>query len=413
MADPMVFATACATAPTAEDAAELARIVAVRAFAELGSPEADLAIVFITSHFAREARAICQQVRANLPATVLIGCTAEGVICDGEEVEQTPAISLLAARLPRARLTPFAFEARSLSEWNTMMSSAGMFHDLLGAPRDPRAFILLADPFSTPVTVAPNSNNMGLLEAFNVYFEGVPVIGGIASGGQFPGANALIYNDHVLGHGAVGVAICGPIEIDVIVSQGCRPIGKLMRVTQCSHNRILTLDGRPPIEVIQEMVDQLPEHDQALMRQGLYIGRAIHLKSNDSDFGRGDFLVRGVLGGDQHTGAIVIGDVPEEGEWVQFHVRDADTAEEDLEMMLAPQMFYDPPAGGLLFSCNSRGKNLFDHPNGDTRIIQGALGGDAPVPLAGFFCGGEFGPVGQRNFLHGHTASLVLFRPAA
>jgi small ligand-binding sensory domain FIST len=211
----------------------------------------------------------------------------------------------------------------------------------------------------------------------------------------------------------VGVAICGPIEIDVIVSQGCRPIGKPLRVTKCTQNRIITLDDRPPIEVIQEMVDQLPERDQALMREGLYIGRAIHLKSSDSEFGRGDFLIRGVLGGDQHTGAIVIGDVPEEGEWVQFHVRDAATAEEDLEMMLAPQTFYDPPAGGLLFSCNGRGSRLFDHPNGDVRIIQNALGGDVMVPLAGFFCGGEFGPVSKRNFLHSHTASLALFRPAA
>jgi small ligand-binding sensory domain FIST len=413
MADPMVFASACATTTVAEDAAGLARDAAASACARLGMPEADLALVFISSHFAREARAICQQVQENLPAAVLIGCTAEGVISDTDEMENTPAIALIAARLPRATLVPFALEARSLSEWNTMMSSAGMFHDLLGAPRDPRAFILFADPFSTPVTSAPNSNNMGLLEAFNAYYEGVPVIGGIASGGQFPGSNALIYNDHVLGHGVVGVAICGPVELDVIVSQGCRPIGQPMRVTHCTQNRIITLEGRPPIEVIQELVDQLPERDQALMRQGLYIGRAIHLKARDAQFGRGDFLVRGVLGGDQHTGAILIGDVPEEGEWVQFHVRDAATAEEDLEMMLAPQLFYDPPAGGLLFLCNGRGTHLFDHPNGDVDIIQDAIGGDAPVPLAGFFCGGEFGPVGNRNFLHGHTALLVLFRPAA
>jgi small ligand-binding sensory domain FIST len=409
----MVFASACATAPTADDANGLARDAAIDVGKHLDLPQADLVIVFMSSHFGKAARAICQQVRSHMPSSVLIGCTAEGVICDDEEVENTPAITVIAAQLPRAKLVPFAFEARSLSEWNTMMSSAGMFHDLLGTPRDPRAFIVLADPFSTPVTSAPNSNNMGLLEAFNVYFEGVPVIGGIASGGQFPGSNALLYNDHVLTHGAVGVAICGPIEIDVIVSQGCRPIGRPLRVTKCTQNRIITLDGRPPIEVIQEMVDQLPERDQALMREGLYIGRAIHLKSSDSEFGRGDFLIRGVLGGDQHTGAIVIGDVPEEGEWVQFHVRDAATAEEDLEMMLAPQTFYDPPAGGLLFSCNGRGSRLFDHPNGDVRIIQNALGGDVMVPLAGFFCGGEFGPVSKRNFLHSHTASLALFRPAA
>ena len=161
------------------------------------------------------------------------------------------------------------------------------------------------------------------------------------------------------------------------------------------------------------MLSELPRQDQALLRNGLYIGHAIRTLTGEPGnemLGRGDFLIRGVLDSDSTTGAIVVGDQLQDGAMVQFHLRDADTAQEDLDMMLAPQALYDPPAGALLFSCNGRGTRLYDHANGDISIIQHALGQPHPLQLAGFFCGGELGPIGGRNFLHGHTASLVLFR---
>jgi small ligand-binding sensory domain FIST len=213
----------------------------------------------------------------------------------------------------------------------------------------------------------------------------------------------------------VGVALSGDIDVDVVVSQGCRPIGQTYKVTSTSEDMIFSLNGGSPLKQVQEMVNELSEADHALLQNGLYVGRAVRRPSPanpDDTLGRGDFLVRGVRGVDQRSGALAIGDFLEDGEIVQFHLRDAKTAEEDLELMLTPQAFSQPPAGGVLFSCNGRGTRLFDHPNGDVSIIQNALGGEQPVPLTGFFCGGEIGPIGGRNFLHGHTASLVLFRPS-
>jgi small ligand-binding sensory domain FIST len=87
---------------------------------------------------------------------------------------------------------------------------------------------------------------------------------------------------------------------------------------------------------------------------------------------------------------------------VQFQVRDAESADEDLKEMLAGQR----AAGVLLFTCNGRGTNLFPVDDHDATVIADMLG---PVPMAGFFAAGELGPVGGRNFLHGFTASMALF----
>ncbi len=377
----------------------------------------DLAVLFISHHFAPEAQAILTHLRQSLDARVLIGCTAEGVIGNQVEVEEGPALSLVAAQLPGVQLVPFALEARSVAEWTTLLSNYDLFHEIVGAPLDPRVFIVLADPFSTPLNSVRRSGGVGVLDAFNTYFAGVPVVGGIASGAQFPGANALIMNDHILHNGAVGVAICGNVDVSVVVSQGCRPIGQPFKVTQARQNFILELDGKSPVEQIQAMIETLDDIDKDLLSHGLYVGRAIdsaELGTNEDAaiFGRGDFLVRGVIGGDPNNGSIAISDVPEVGEIVQFHVRDADTAAEDFDLLLAPQAFYDAPSGGLLFSCNGRGTRMFDHPHADVTLVQQALGNEKPIHLAGFFCGGEIGPIGKRAFLHGHTASLVLFRPS-
>ena len=98
-----------------------------------------------------------------------------------------------------------------------------------------------------------------------------------------------------------------------------------------------------------------------------------------------------------------------ERERVRLHVRDAATAREDLELLLAPQEFDSRAAAALLFTCNGRGRAFFGRPHQDVTTLQSALGG--PVPAAGFFCAGEIGPVGEKNFLHGHTASIAVVRP--
>ncbi|MEM7001361.1 MAG: FIST N-terminal domain-containing protein [Pseudomonadota bacterium] len=362
---------------------------------QLEARSVDLAILFVSPHFRLTAGNVSALIREVLQPTVLLGCTAEGVIGRDVEFEHGPGMTLVAAHLPNVSLAPFSLQSMG---WPKLLDEEDAFRRILGATDESKLFILLVDPFTAPID--------DVLTAFNTFLPNLPVVGGLASGSHRPGGNALFFNDRIVNNGAIGVALSGKFDVDVIVSQGCRPIGEPFRITESQDNVILSLDHETPFVQLQNLVRQLSETDQDLLRNGVFIGRAIN--SAQEILGRGDFLIRGVMGLDQNNGAMIVSDYMQVGETVQFHLRDASTAEEDLEMMLTPQMLFDPPAGALLFSCNGRGTRLYDHPNGDISIIQNVVG---DLDLAGFFCAGEIGPIGGKNFLHAHTASLVMFRP--
>jgi small ligand-binding sensory domain FIST len=232
------------------------------------------------------------------------------------------------------------------------------------------------------------------------------VVGGMASGGMGPGANQLFLGSRALTSGAVAVLIHGAVRIRSIVSQGCRPIGDHYVVTQANRNVIQELGGKPPLAHLQEFFPKLSAADQMRIQQGLFVGRVIN--EYKDRFERGDFLVRNVIGADPGSGAIGIGDLIRAGQTVQFHVRDAQSADEDLRQLMATARSgrASSPRGALLFTCNGRGTRLFLHPNHDAGVIREYCG---DIPTAGFFAQGELGPIGGRNFIHGFTASVVLF----
>jgi small ligand-binding sensory domain FIST len=237
----------------------------------------------------------------------------------------------------------------------------------------------------------------------------MPLIGGLASGAQQPGENSLFFNEQVFKEGAVGVILTGDVELKTIVSQGCRPIGRPYIVTQAQENVILELAGMPPAHVLQQLFAGLSPGDRALAQRALLLG--IVMDEKRQEFRRGDFLIRNLIGLDPETGAMAIGDQIRVGQTVQFQLRDAHTSREDLELLLkerADGAKRSGCAGGLLFCCLGRGQDLYGEPNVDIRTIQSALGN---LPIAGFFCSGEIGPIAGRNFIHGFTSSLGLFRP--
>lgn len=363
---------------------------------ETGTP-IDVAFLFVSTYFTNDIDDIVTRLQSELTPGVLLGCTAEGVIGCEKEIESEPAISLVVARLPGVQITPFMLQPGS-SEWHRMLLSPGEFCRTVDVPADAQLVILFADPFSIPMD--------DVLHAFTTCYPGIPMVGGMASGALRPNGNVLIANDFLTRQGAVGLALSGNLSVDLIVSQGCRPIWRPFKVQSAHRNMIYNLEGRPPLAWLQDLIPELSDEDRALLQNGLFVGRAIDPARDE--MGRGDFLIRGLMGIDQENGAIAIGDSVMEGETIQFHLRDVITAQEDLEMLLIPQMFRQPPSGGLLFTCNGRGTRLYDHPNGDISIIQNSI---QNVRLAGFFCAGEIGPVGNQNFVHGQTVSLALFRP--
>ncbi len=355
----------------------------------------DLALVFLSPHFGENVEQFVQTIRNELSPGMLVGCTGDGVIGSKEEIERRPAMALVTAHLPGVVLTSTVLRPVDLHK---MIGSPESVLRDFDVPDSTKMFLMIADPFTVPMDE--------LLNSFNTTFPGIPVIGGMASGAPVPGKNALIRDGEVVHDGAIAVAFAGDVNVDIIVSQGCRPVGPTFRVTSVRDNVIMDLEGQTPFERLLALLTELSQEERELLRNGLFVGRAIDPKKEM--LGRGDFLIRGVVGVDQESGAVTVGDYIKEGEVVQFHVRDAATAKEDLEMMLTPHALFEQPNGAFLFSCNGRGTQLYDHANGDISAIQEFFPG---IHVAGFFCAGEIGPIGGKNFLHGHTASLALIRP--
>jgi small ligand-binding sensory domain FIST len=369
--------------------------VTQRVAEQLGSP-ADLAMVFLSPHHAAAAGQLAACICDRLGTELLLGATGESIVGAGVEVEGEPAISLWAARLPGVDLVPMHLEFRP-AEGGTFV---GWPDRLDAAWPEGATLLLLGEPFTFPADV--------LLARLGEDHPQLPTVGGMASGGSAPGDNRLLFGRQVLESGAVAVLISGPLRVRTVVSQGCRPIGRPLIVTQAQQNVIGQLGGKPALEQLQEIFSTLSPEEEKLVQHGLHLGRAI--SEYRDQFGRGDFLVRNVIGADRQTGAIGIGDFVRTGQTVQFHVRDAGTADEDLrELLLAAR---DDsacrPAAALLFTCNGRGTRLFAEPHHDVQAL-GKVFGDLPV--SGLFAQGEIGPVGGRNFLHGFTASIALFEP--
>jgi small ligand-binding sensory domain FIST len=260
--------------------------------------------------------------------------------------------------------------------------------------------LILSDPFSFETEVFVR----GLDRAYPSSVK----IGGLASGARQVGGTALYLGKQVYHSGAVTLALTGNIEVDAIVAQGCRPIGDPMFVTNAHENLIREIDGHAPREVLAELFERLTPSERDLFSQSLFLGLA--MRPDASEYVPGDFLIRNILGMDPQSGALwVNADVPAKSV-VQFHLRDASTSALDLERVLtnyaaAPHM--SPPSGALLFSCQGRGVGLYGQPDHDCNAFRRLI---ADVPIGGFFCGGEIGPVQNATYLHGYTSSFAVFR---
>jgi small ligand-binding sensory domain FIST len=376
----------------AADPAQAGSRAAAEACAALGSVPS-FAVLFASADFLDSAPELVSEVAEHVGRVPLIGCVADGVVGGACEVESGPAVSLwLAADL--GPVETFALEfART--------SSGGVIGGYRFDRDQAGVYLMICDPFTFP--------SDDLLAHLNAHVAGTVVMGGLASGGLQLGQSRLFLDDRVLSRGAVGVHLPAG-QIYPLVSQGCRPIGEPYTITGADGNVVHELGGRPPLERLRELATSLPDRDRELLGQGLQVGMVIN--EYQAERRPGDFLIRGVMGADQDTGAIAVGDEVTVGQTLQFQLRDADSADEDLRRTLehgVAGLAGGQAAGALLFTCNGRGSRMFSAPDHDAGLLDSMLGN---VPVAGFFCAGELGPVGDRNYLHGFTASIALF-PAA
>lgn len=351
--------------------------------------------LFGTPEHADSWQEILSEIQGTMAPVHLAGAAVAGVIASAAEVEEGPALVLWGARLPGTRVHSFYLDQEDLEK----IGGAEELRQVLGEGGGETSFILIPDPYTFDIE--------RLLKGIDEAYPQAVVAGGMASGGSGPGEGRLFLADQVFAQGAVGVAFSGKARVRPVVSQGCRPVGKPFVVTRARQNVIDELGGRPAFEVLQETFQAVPDADKALMRRGLHIGRVVD--ESLRSFKPGDFLIRTLMGAVE-GGGIAVNDVIRPGRTVQFHVRDARTASDEMKSLVAGELASAgaKPAGGLMFNCNGRGRHMFDAPHHDIGVVRSA----ADCPVGGFFAAGEIGPVGKRTFIHGFTSSMVFFYEA-
>jgi small ligand-binding sensory domain FIST len=375
----MRFAAAVSATEASQRAADA---VAEELRGGLGGADAALVCLFVSAEHEAAWDEVAARVRRALPGAVLLGCSARSVLGAGRELEDAPGVAALAAALPGVSVHPFVLGDGEPPR--------------LPGPEDAHV-LLLVDPFAAGVDA--------WLRALDARFPRGAKLGGVASGGAAPGANRLFLGDAAVAGGAAGVVLAGDVEVEAVVAQGCRPVGPPLFLTGVRENVITELDGERPLDVLQRIFDAASPDEQLLFRGSLFLG--IEMRADRSRYDSGDFLIRNLLGSDPGSGALQVAANLEGRRVVQFHLRDGAAAAEDLERRLARTPAAGA-AGALLFSCLGRGRGLFGEPEHDSRAFARALG---PVPLAGFFCNGEIGPVEGQTFLHGYTSAFGIFRP--
>jgi small ligand-binding sensory domain FIST len=359
------------------------------ALAPLRGEAPDLVVLFASPAYGESYAEILAEVARRSGARHIVGCSASAVIEGQREVEDQAAISAMAVRLPTGSL----LSVRHMISDEVADTSAV---DMLAA--DCKGVLVLADPFSTDVAE--------LVGALERDYPSVPIMGGLATGDSSVRETFLFCDERVVSEGAVVVGLGGAACVRPVVSQGCEPIGEPWTITDAERNIVKTIGGRPAYQVLVDTVQRLDRDRQQRVNGNLLVGLA--MDEYRDEFKRGDFLIRNLMGVDQSSGAIAIAALAQVGQTIQFQIRDARAADEELRAMLGAVS--DAPAGAaLLFACNGRGVGLFGAADHDARTVRELLG---PLPLAGLFCNGEIGPVGKRTFVHGFTASLALIAAA-
>jgi small ligand-binding sensory domain FIST len=360
------------------------------------APRIDLGLVFLTPSFFGVASQILELIRVHAQVPLLAGCSSASLVAGGEEIEDRSGLALGLYSLPGAELKAVRFTQEQVDE----SSGPAYWQQENGVtPEETNGWLCFADPF--------HLDSEAWLRGWNEAYPHRPILGGLASGDHSAQRTQVYLNGEAFEQGGVAVSVGGGVALASLISQGCTPIGETWTITKAERNLIHEIGNRPAYEVLAETFARLPADHQRQAQGNLFVGLVVN--EYLEEFHRGDFLIRNLMGVDPNTGTIAIGAYPRPGQTIQFQCRLASAGTEDLKAMLvrtekalAGRHVY----GGCLCSCNGRGQRLFGEPNHDARYIQEHLG---PFGLAGFFCNGELGPVGEKNFLHGYTASLALF----
>lgn len=377
------------------DSWRMALDLAIHEVMTANDPAPDVVLLFASPVFSESFGQLVRETRERTGARTLLGCAAPGFLANGAEVEDRPGLALMALWLPGATLHPIRLHQEQVSllrepeEW---IAATGTTPDRINA------WLLIAEPYRIDV--------QAVIQGVEQLHPGAAIIGGLSSGNAQERQTWIFFDDQVYDEGGVALAIGGPYQLLPFVSQGCGPIGETWTITDTDRNALLAISNRPVLDVLRDTIETLPASQRRHAKSRVVVGFAVD--EYRDEYHRGDFVVRGVIGIDQKRGAIIVGGMPRIGQTIQFHLREARTADIDLHQTLADARATTRDrslVAGILCTCNGRGTHLFNTPSHDAAAVQAAFG---ELPVAGLFCAGEIGPLGKRTVLHGFTSTLGL-----
>lgn len=359
-----------------------------------GIGQIDLALLFVNSRLARFLPAIVNRVNETLKPASLAGCTASGLLSIGSDRPLGPAISLLALRLPGAKITTLR-----LGEWlRDAEDDPDRWRTALDLPIDDvNGMFLFSDPFRTDA--------QSLLSGLHYAYPKAAIVGGVALGSVQHRQTWVVAGEEIAGEGAVAVAIGGDYTIEPVISQGCSPIGQTWTITGASKQWIDTIAGQPAMDVLLDTLRTIPRDQRERAGRNLFAGLAADEYRDHYD--RGDFLIRGIAGVERETGAIALNALPRVGQTIQFQIRDTQTARDDLQAALsrASELLGEnrTPIATVLCASGDRNDGIAVPVNADVAAIEARF---PEIPIAGLATSGEIAPIGRRPYLHGFSAAI-------
>ena len=358
------------------------------AMAQAKADSADALFLFATYHHSDEYESMLDVAVEMADTEAVVGCSGVGVLSDAGEVERGPGITALAIAGGGLSVRPFLVQGQDAAE--------KIAESIAPQREEGQIVILLPDIFRhDPTQLISDLRELGCT---------LPLVGGAASGDPMEAQTFQWCGNDVADDGVAGILLGGDLEARVGVAQGCQPFGQAYTVTKAHGHVIEEIAFSPAVEALKEALGTLPEAGRDDAGPPVFIGLAMDEYALER--GRGDFLVRHVSL-DPGTGALVAGEAVHVGQTVQFNVRTADAAMEDMRGMVG-QLAAEPlgPTFGLYFNCMGRGFGLYGQPDHDSTVIRSGLG---PLPFVGFFGNAELAPVGDVNFVHNYTGALALF----
>ena len=362
---------------------------------EAGADKADLVFLFATPHYVPALGAMLAAAEDVAGTAAVVGCSGIGVLSDEGEMEGRKGVAALVLAGSELEALPFVVQGADVADQIGRRLSARTGEGSL--------LVLLPDIFHCHL---PH-----LLAELRQTTGDAPIVGGAASGSPMDGTTFQWSGGEVVTGGVSGVLLNGNFRALTGVAQGCRPFGQAYTVTKAEGNVIQELAFEPAVDALGEATSSLSAAEKEAAGPAVFVGLPVDETATGRD--RGDFLVRQIVGADPDTGAVAVAEQVEVGQTVQFHIRTAAAAHEDMVetvSRLSLDLGGIPPDFGFYFNCVGRGLGLFGQRDHDVSTIRHVLG---RFPFVGFFGNAEIAPVGGKNFVHNYTGALVLFEGGA